>query len=133
MVKVDDLVGLPFVNGGRDPDVGLDCWGLVMAVFKRYGVDLMDFAVDAFAFRAINTLIGEATISVAWEEVYKPCDGDAPLVVLIRIHPILVTHAGVFIGHNRVIHTIENTNTVISKVGVLGNHIVGYYRRCSQL
>lgn len=133
MVKIDNLIGLPFVNSGRDPNVGLDCWGLVMEVFKRYGVDLPDFVVDAFAFRTIDTLIGEAAVSRTWEEVYKPCDGDAPLVVLMRMHPVLVTHAGVFIGNSKIIHTMENTNAVISKVGILGNHIVGYYRRCSQL
>lgn len=132
MVRVDDLVGVPFVNGGRNIEFGLDCWGLVMEVFKRYGMELPDFKLDAFAFRAIDTLIGEATVSQSWEEVHRPCDGDAPLVALMRIHPILITHAGVYIGHNKVIHTMENTNTVISKVGLLGNHIVGYYRRCSQ-
>jgi len=133
MVRVDDLVGIPFVNGGRDIRIGLDCWGLVMEVFKRYGVELPDFKLDAFAFTAIDALIGEATVSQSWEEVYKPCNGDAPLVVLMRIHPVLVTHAGVFIGQNKIIHTMENTNTVISRVGIIGNHIVGYYRRCSQL
>lgn len=132
MVKVDDLVGVPFVNKGRDVAIGLDCWGLVMEVFRRYGVELPDFVVDAFAFKTIDVLIGEATTSQSWEEVYKPCDGDVPLVVLMRIHPILITHAGVYIGNNKIIHTIGNTNTVISKVGLLGNRIVGYYRRCSQ-
>ena len=104
-----------------------------MEVFRRYGIVLPDFVVDAFAFRAIDVLIGEATTSNTWEEVYQPCDGDVPLVVLMRVHPILITHAGVFIGNNRIIHTMENTNTVISRIGLLSNHIVGYYRRCSQL
>ena len=133
MVRVDDLVGVPFVNGGRNPNTGLDCWGLVMVVFKRHGIELPDFKVDAFAYMAIDTLIREATVSRSWEEVFQPCDGDAPLVVLMSIHPVLVTHAGVYIGHNKIIHTMENANTVISKTGLLGKHIVGYYRRCSQL
>ncbi len=133
MVRVEDLVGVPFVNGGRDIALGLDCWGLVIEVFKRYGIDLPDFMVDAFAYTAIDTLIREATLSQSWEEVFQPCDEDVPLVVLMSIHPILTTHAGVYIGHNKIIHTMENSNTVISKTGLLGKHIVGYYRRCSQL
>ena len=103
-----------------------------MEVFKRYGVELPDFVENAFAFRAIDTLMGEAVISRSWEEVYRPQDKDVPLVVLMRIHPHLITHAGVFLGDGRVIHTKADVNAVLSKVSTLGNCIVGYYRPCSQ-
>ena len=132
MVNIDDLIGVPFVNGGRDVKIGLDCWGLVMEVFRRYGIEIPDFIIDAFAFRAVDTLIGEAAVSRTWEEVYRPSDGDVPLVVLMRLHRIYVTHAGVLLHNDRIIHTMENTNTVLTKVGLLKDKIVGYYRPCSQ-
>ena len=35
-IRLDDLIGLPFIDGGRDPAVGFDCWGLSTEVFRRY-------------------------------------------------------------------------------------------------
>jgi|GEM_PF-1768528 len=34
-----DLLGLPFIKGGRDPKTGLDCTGLVMEMLRRCGHD----------------------------------------------------------------------------------------------
>ena len=130
MVDVSDLVGTPFVNGGRDVNIGLDCWGLVMEVFRRHGVDVPDFTVDALAFDKIDAMAGEASVSRKWEEVFNPSDDAVPLVVLMRVHPIYVTHAGVLLGGNRVIHTIQNANTVITRVGLLKHRTAGFYRPC---
>ena len=35
MERAEELVGVPFVDGGRDPGKGLDCWGLVREAYKR--------------------------------------------------------------------------------------------------
>ncbi len=131
MDKMKGLVGRRFVNGGRDMVKGLDCWGLVMEVFKRYGITIPDFTVDAFAYQAIDALVGESAESRIWEEVYRPTDRDAPLVVLMRMHPGLVTHAGVFLGDNHIIHTMEATGVIKSRVDALQTRIAGYYRPCS--
>ena len=37
MINFTDLIGVPFVNRGRDATYGLDCYGLVKEVYKRYG------------------------------------------------------------------------------------------------
>ena len=78
MGKLNDLIGGRFVNGGRSVAKGLDCWGLVMEVFRRYGVELPDFTVDAFACIAIDVLAGEAVVLRIWEEVCEPLDKDVP-------------------------------------------------------
>ncbi len=128
MVKVVKLVGGKFVDGGRDVSTGLDCWGLVMEVCRRYGVTMPDFTVGAFDYAAINKLANKARGSGVWEEVIRPEDKDAPLVVLMRIHSGLITHAGVFIGKRRIIHTMKMTGVIISWVNGLKSRIVGYYR-----
>ena len=130
MDKLNGLIGKRFVNGGRDVKKGLDCWGLVMEVFKRYNIAIPDFTVDAFAFQAIDTLAGKEVGLRTWEEVYKPCDADAPLVVLMRMHPKLITHAGVYVGNNRIIHTMKCMGTVMSRATSLQSRIAGYYRPC---
>ena len=128
MVDVKCLVGKKFVDGGRDVKKGLDCWGLVMEIFKRYGITLPNFTPSAFAFAEIDALAKEAVGFSQWEEVHHPQDGDVPLVVLMRMHPGLIKHVGVFLGGNRLIHTMESTNTVISRVSMLKHRITGYYR-----
>lgn len=125
---VEGLVGIPFLNRGRNVKEGLDCWGLVMEVFRRRGIILPDFDVDSFAFQAIDALAGEEVGYRTWEEVYRPLDTDAPLVVLMRMHPVYVTHAGAFLGFNRILHTTKATGSILSRADALAGHIKGYYR-----
>ena len=128
MGKLNGLVGKEFVDGGRDIATGMDCWGLVMEVFKRYGMEVPDFVVGAFACQAIDALAGEAVETREWEEVYRPEDRDVPLVVLMRMHHDLITHAGVFVGGNRIIHTTKSTGVIVSRVDALKSRIAGYYK-----
>ena len=37
----DDLIGIPYKENGRGPD-GYDCYGLVLTVCHRLGIDLPD-------------------------------------------------------------------------------------------
>ncbi|MBU0517181.1 MAG: C40 family peptidase, partial [Proteobacteria bacterium] len=40
-----DLLRLPFKDGGRSPEEGFDCWGLVKYVLEAMGrTDVPDFA-----------------------------------------------------------------------------------------
>jgi len=126
--KMDDLIGRRFVNGGRELITGLDCWGLVMEVYRRYGLTIPDFTVGAFAFQTIDALAREAMESRIWERVHELNDKDVPLVVLMRMHPKLITHVGVYMGHNRIIHTMKMTGIITSRASALKSRIVGYYR-----
>ncbi len=125
---VSDLIGRVFVNRGRELETGLDCWGLVMEVLGRYGIDIPDYTVDAFAFKRISELAGEAVESRTWEEVHWPVEKDAPLVVLMMMAPGYVTHAGVYLGDGKIMHTMEKTGVVVSTVKRLERVITGYYK-----
>ena len=129
---VNDLIGVPFVNGGRSTSLGLDCWGLVMEVFRRYDQTLPDFTVDAFACKVIDSLAGEEVGTRKWEQVHEPLEDHVPVVVLMRIHPAYISHAGVYLGGGNIIHTTEPTGVVISQRNSLGNRIEGYYKPCSR-
>jgi len=122
------LVGMGFINHGRQPDNGLDCWGFVMEVFKRYGIILPDFQVSAFDYETIDELAHKVIGFNSWREISKPVDADVPLVALMRIHPMLITHAGVFVGKNRIIHMTKHAGAIISKITRLQSRITGYYR-----
>jgi len=128
MVNLRDLIGGRFVNGGRSVSTGMDCWGLVMEVFRRYGMGVPDFTVDAFAFRNINKLAVRSMEATVWEEVRNPQQEDLPLVVLMRMHPEFITHAGVLIDINRIIHTTKGTGVITSRATALKSRIIGYYK-----
>ena len=42
MLKVNDLIGVKFVNHGRSVEQGFDCYGLAIEVSKRLGHELPD-------------------------------------------------------------------------------------------
>lgn len=46
MIDYDDLIGIPFINGGRDRNKGFDCYGLVMEVYRRCGIALPEYTAD---------------------------------------------------------------------------------------
>ncbi len=53
-MEFNDLIGVPFVDGGRSPDTGLDCWGLALEIYRRAGVALPDFKISAMDAATIN-------------------------------------------------------------------------------
>ena len=48
MIDVADLIGVPFVEFGRDIKNGLDCYGLAIEVERRLGKNLKDVALEKF-------------------------------------------------------------------------------------
>lgn len=45
-LKALELVGLPYVWGGTDPEKGVDCSGLVQSVYSSFGIDLPRLSAD---------------------------------------------------------------------------------------
>ena len=128
MAEIKDLVGGRFVNGGRSVKIGRDCWGLVMEVYQRYGITIPDFTVGAFDYVMVSALMNEAVGTRKWKVVGNPMGVGAPLVVLMRMHPNLITHAGVYIGHNKIMHTMKMTGVITSQADALKSRITGYYK-----
>jgi len=122
------LIGSPFKDGGRDWATGMDCWGLVMYVFERYGITLPDFKIRSRDFQGIDVIAHKAAGFSTWREILEPSANDVPLVVLMRIHPKYINHAGVYIDGDRIIHTTEATGVIISKRSQLKNSIAGFYQ-----
>ena len=48
MIDIADLIGVPFVEFGRDIKNGLDCYGLAIEVERRLGKNLKDVALEKF-------------------------------------------------------------------------------------
>ena len=57
MMDFTDLIGTPFANHGRDVKQGLDCYGVVREVYRRYGYDVPEYDADYKDMERINELI----------------------------------------------------------------------------
>lgn len=113
-------VGVPFAYGGRGPD-SFDCYGLVMAIHKDMGIDILDYDSPSDQ-EQIAALM--ATQLPLWKET--PCAAGA--TVLFRIGR-LVSHCGYMLDDDRMIHTMKSTGGVtIQRIDAWRHRIIGFYR-----
>lgn len=128
MPDLKRFVGIPFVDGGRDPETGLDCWGLFLAVQKALGNDIPDFCISCFDGESILAAYEEEVEK--WEMVDKPEIGCGVAMTLDDNMPRCVQHFGVYIGDRKFIHALKGINSCVSRIDDLlwKNRIVGFYR-----
>jgi cell wall-associated NlpC family hydrolase len=127
---MDEYVGIPFKNDGRDKD-GLDCWGLVRVVYKdKLNIDLPSYE-GVFVDTSKDTFnkIGElmATNQNSWEKVENPKPLD---VLLIRVNGGVPSHVAVYVGDDWMLHTMEGMDVTMEKTSSIrwNKRIVGAYR-----
>ncbi|WP_188397650.1 C40 family peptidase [Sporomusa sp. GT1] len=121
---VEDLIGLPFIDGGRNPTVGLDCWGLSTEVFRRYGITLPDYKISCEDASRIHSEVNEQR---PW---WRRCEGDIPVPALVVIRfTVYCDHTGVYIGQGRFIHTRKRIGVNIDRIDnpAWANRIEGFY------
>ena len=84
MINYTDLIGVPFVNRGRDKNTGFDCYGLVKEVYRRYGYEIpeydMQYNYDDMC--RINELIEGNVHNYPWREIKEP---KAPCLIGLNI------------------------------------------------
>lgn len=126
-----DLVGIPFVDGGRDA-AGCDCWGLTMMAFKRFGIALPDFRIACAASALISSAIEQGRRSPQWQQVAAPIK--APLLVVMKgIDPDMpraCTHLGTFVGQGRMLHTMEKRMSCLERIHhpFFNRKIAGFFK-----
>jgi len=125
----EHLIGIPFVDGGRTIEEGLDCFGLFILANKEYGKDIPDFKISCYdspkiAFQAMME------IQAHWEKIEQPEEGCGVAFAIDPTYPGLVQHFGIYIGDNRVLHTIKKAESSTIRIDhpYWKNKIVGYYR-----
>lgn len=128
MPSVAHLVGVPFVNGGRDPRTGLDCWGLARAAFALWGVDVGDYAIDCRASSRIDAEID--TQRPGWVRLGRP---EAPCLVVMRTdmdRPDACNHTGVVVRPGWFLHTLEKHGAYLERLAhpFWSKRIEGFYR-----
>lgn len=117
-IDYTDLIGVPFCNRGRDIHKGVDCYGLVIEVFKRYGYSIPEYFADYDDTKKVNELISQKTkIESNWKRV---TDSNLPVPCLLAISfgvpKDVVNHTAVYIGDGKFIHIRENTGVCVDRV-----------------
>lgn len=117
-----DLIGVPFKMRGRDTD-GLDCYGLVMELYKRLGIELTDYEYEDSPRITGDDIFSRCQGREFCEVNGSPREGD--VVVLGRG---LGTHCGVFVKGNRVVHSWNPLGVVSTPWKVMKPFVVGVHR-----
>lgn len=108
-----DYIGIPFLDKGRDPAQGLDCWGLVRVFYQtEMGIDLPSLTEDYPTTEDRETIsrlvnghrIGWPLIPIG-EEQY----GDIIVFRLLGSQ----CHMGVVMGNGIFLHVMEGMNSCL--------------------
>ena len=122
LIKYDDLIGTPFERGARGPQK-LDCYGLIMELSRRNGVELPDIRTPEEAAEMAVAIQQER--DEAWEEI--PMTPGGVLVFNVMGYG---SHVGMYLGNDRFIHAWEGAGGVLVERISLSwkNRLIGCYR-----
>lgn len=129
-MQINDFIGIPFLEGGRDPSVGLDCWGLVQSASAGlHGIELPSYAgcyTTPLDYDELKRLIdGEKS---AWQPIPKGEERPGDVALLrVRGRPVhvgLVTRPGHMLHVEAGCDTIEESYTGSQWT----RRLIGFYR-----
>lgn len=121
-------IGIPFVDRGRDPATGLDCWGLAKLVLEKHFdlPPLPDFS-DQYARTKDACVAGLFRAEMPrWQRVAEPRPGD---VAVLRLSG-QPRHVGVMVDHNVMLTTDRVSGSALERLDDprwIGR-LEGYYR-----
>ncbi|GEM_PF-232713 len=127
-ISFGDLIGKPFQENGRGP-ASYDCYGLVIEVMRRFGIDLPDYNLLCSGHDPKDIEAAVEAASAEWEKIDGPEIGS--LVTIAYPFPGSVSHVGVVIDMDRFIHARQATGGVsIDRLSsaAWNKRIRGYYR-----
>lgn len=108
------FIGIPYVDRGRDPAAGLDCWGLACLVYRRLkGVELpslLERYTSARDHASVTALVG--VVSGEWLQVPKP----EPLDLVTLTVAGRPWHVGVTLDDRHFLHTMEGLGSIIDRL-----------------
>ena len=106
MITYNDLIGVPFKYGGRDNN-GYDCFGLILELLKRNGINAHDFGWNNDG-AIIQSMMLSASETGRWEQDTLRVNN----ILLFKIGRY-VRHVGFYIGNGKFIHCWERSNGVV--------------------
>lgn len=123
-MKIDDLIGKAYVDGGRGPEA-FDCFGLFAELCRRRGLALPP-EPNPLTREDKAAAIQAAIARGEWRRIEAPEPGCA---VVFRVVPPFVTHIGMVLEGGRFIHVRRGANVAIERLNDFRwvQRIAGYY------
>ncbi len=118
----DKYVGLQFNT--------FNCYGLIQHIFKdKYNIEIPSLSPKSDQSKKVY-LIYLQQVSDHWASVDTLQEGDVIAMAYLPKHPDVVQHFGIYIGNNKLIHTLDKINAHIVPIDhpTVKNTIRGYYR-----
>lgn len=132
----ETYLGTPWATGGRDRATGLDCWGLLLAVYaEQFGLALPPHTEACAEVRSTaEGLFATEAASGAWRAVAEPAEGDA--VAVGRGETFY--HVGIYLfdGEPLLLHTQRGAGAHITRIADLrgrGINNFAFYRHVNRL
>ena len=119
------LVGIPFLKGGRDPKVGLDCYGLCKTLCLHLGVELPEQESPEEREDIDAVVQGEK------EHFVKLTSIEPLAIVVFAIRPPYESHVGIVLpDRRRFIHTSRSVGCSIEKLDApfWAKRVRGFYK-----
>lgn len=120
---VHDLLGVPYVEGGRLPGHGTDCFGLVVECCRRVGHPIPDPFTSADCPTDAQQWIADRL--GGWRKTDRPMAGG---IVELRSaeHP---AHIGFILNDTQFFHSMRATGAVIGRLDrdPWRGRVVGWY------
>lgn len=124
----DRFVGIPFLNKGVAFD-GCDCFGLVRLL---YGVELGQEIPNPSYENAVDSkqIHSEYIKQIAtnWKEVKELKKYDVIAMAHDARHPHIIQHFGIYLGNDKMLHTLRNVGSHIVDISQYQYYIKGFYR-----
>jgi cell wall-associated NlpC family hydrolase len=123
---VQKYLGIPYAHHGRDMK-GLDCWGLILLVYKDLGHQLIDIEKydKDWANKGDNFFV--ENYHGQWEKVSAPRLFD---IALFCNNKGIACHAGLYIREGSIMHSLEKVGVALTKYSRVNTnrHLDGFYR-----
>jgi cell wall-associated NlpC family hydrolase len=121
---IKQFLGVPYKNGGRDLN-GIDCWGLIVAIYKLIGIEVLDMGdYEAHWSKKGKNYFIENYYS-DWQEhgTYAFLD-----VVLFKNSNGVPFHAGVYLSYNRIMQATAKGVITSEIKGKMKERVFGIFR-----
>lgn len=132
---ISRLIGVPYLDKGRDAEIGLDCWGVVRAALSADGIEIPSY-VGAYAsaeeVREVAALIERE--SATWVRVPRH---EAALGDVVRLwirHREAPSHVGVYLGGGKMLHTRRSCGACVEDLTLplWAPRVVDFWRHVSR-
>lgn len=128
MLNTEGLVGCPYREDGEPRGQGkYDCWDVTVEMFKREGKFLPEDLFDCHSIEFINSITAQQPFQNRFVECSKD---EVPCIVVFKPRLDMITHAGVYLGEGRFIHSTTKKGVCIENLDhpLWRNRFQGFYK-----